>query len=549
MFSIRRRLRAGLLLSLVAIMAALGAAPSAHAWYVDLSITGAGRVTEFTDADELDEHCPSYPEEGFYSPDTTPTDTLGATCTAGSGGGDYGNGWIVEYRATAAPGYTFSRWQARAGETETSVKCDGANGSSTWTGTNCRFQIWENLHTQARFVDITPPSMASLNGPNGQINGPATFTFSAHSDPTLSHFECRLVLVTGSESQLHDWQGCSTGHQEDPAPAGTEASYKLYVRAVDRSGNPSGANSWGWTVDKIRPETTLNNGPSGTTPSRSATFEFSSTSGDVDSYRCVLDAVETICGSPKSYADLPDGEHTFAVRSRDDAGNEDSTPATRTWTIDGGPPETTITSGPAQGSSTESTSATFAFGSSESGSFECQLDGAGFSACESPRAYTGLSVGAHTFQVRARDAANNLDASPDSRSWTVTAPPVKTVIPTPTPTPAPTPRPPVNREIVNATLSSGYKAFKSYTIYHRLVLRNVPRGATTAVTCTGKKCPTKRFSSGRSGNVNLGRFLKKKLRAGTTLRIQVTKPGAIGKRFVIKIRKGKRPMITITQLA
>ena len=29
----------------------------AHGWYVDISITGAGRVYETTDANELDEHC------------------------------------------------------------------------------------------------------------------------------------------------------------------------------------------------------------------------------------------------------------------------------------------------------------------------------------------------------------------------------------------------------------------------------------------------------------------------------------------------------------
>ena len=60
----------------------MGAAP-AHAWYVDVTINGAGRVYETTDANEIDEHCPQYPEEGFSSPGTTPTGVLGATCRAG----------------------------------------------------------------------------------------------------------------------------------------------------------------------------------------------------------------------------------------------------------------------------------------------------------------------------------------------------------------------------------------------------------------------------------------------------------------------------------
>jgi hypothetical protein len=403
---------------LLAALALCTGAGAAHAWYVDLSITGAGNVWEFTDADELDQHCTVFPEEGFSSPSTTPTDVLGATCRAGDVSGEYGHGWTVEYRAIPAPGYSFAGWRARTGETETSVTCDGANGSSDYSGTNCRFQIWDNLHTQARFVDTTNPQMASLNGPTGQVNGPATFTFSSTADPTFARFECRLT--TGGNSQLHDWQTCSSGIQKDPAAAGTEGSYSLYVRAVDRSNNTSAPSARGWFADKIRPETTLaTSGPSGTTPNRNASFEFSSPSGDVDSYVCSLEGVEVPCGSPKEYSDLNDGTYTFSVRARDDAGNEDSTPATRNWTVDGTPPETTITNGPGQGSTTQSTGATFEFSSNESGSFECQLDGTGFSACESARSYTNLSPGAHTFEVRARDAAANADGSPAVRTWTV----------------------------------------------------------------------------------------------------------------------------------
>jgi hypothetical protein len=398
--------------------ALFGASP-AHAWYVDLSISGAGNVYEFTDANELDEHCTEYPEEGFSSPSTTPTGVLGATCRAGDGGGDYGNGWIVEYRVIAAPGYRFDGWRARAGETETAIKCDGASGS-TWAGPICRFQIWDNLHTQATFVDDTHPSMSSLNGPTAQVNRAATFTFSAASDPTFSHFQCRLT--TGAESQLHDWQTCSSGHQENPAATGTEGTYKLYVRAVDRSQNVSAASSWTWIVDKLAPETSLDSGsgPSGVTKSTSASFAFSSNSGDVAGYTCVLDGVSTTCSSPKTYTNLSDGPHTFSVYARDDAGNDDASPASRTWTVDTTAPGTAISGGPDEGSMARSR-ADFAFTSTESGTFECQLDGTGYSTCESPRAFVGLSDGEHTFSVRARDEAGNVDGSPATRTWRVDA--------------------------------------------------------------------------------------------------------------------------------
>jgi hypothetical protein len=88
------------------------------------------------------------------------------------------------------------------------------------------------------------------------------------------------------------------------------------------------------------------------------------------------------------------------------------------------PPETTIDSGPS--GTVSSTSASFGFSSSEAGStFECSLDGNTFASCTSPRSYSGLSDGSHTFSVRATDAAGNTDATPATRSWTVnTVPPV-----------------------------------------------------------------------------------------------------------------------------
>jgi hypothetical protein len=61
--------------------------------------------------------------------------------------------------------------------------------------------------------------------------------------------------------------------------------------------------------------------------------------------------------------------------------------------------------------------------------FECKLDGGSFEPCSPPKEYQGLSVGSHTFQVRAIDAAGHPDPSPDSRSWTVADNPPPTITP------------------------------------------------------------------------------------------------------------------------
>ena len=104
--------------------------------------------------------------------------------------------------------------------------------------------------------------MSSLTGPNQVVNGPATFTFSAATDPTLRGFECRVGGV-------HEWQSCSSGYAPD---LGTGA-YTLPGPRVDRSGNRSAEEcAWNWTVDKVAPETSLRElGPSGMFPSRRRT--------------------------------------------------------------------------------------------------------------------------------------------------------------------------------------------------------------------------------------------------------------------------------------
>jgi hypothetical protein len=160
-----------------------------------------------------------------------------------------------------------------------------------------------------------------------------------------------------------------------------------------------------------------------------------------------------------------------------------------------------------------------------------------------------------------RDKCPNAKATTDANfdgCTDATATPTPTPTPTATPTSAPPvvvpPKPPVvveppAVEIVNATLSTDRAVYRKYTIFRRLTLKGVPAGAKVTVTCKGKKCPAKRFTSRRKGAIKLKKFTKKKLRAGTKLTIRVTKEGAIGKQFVITIRKGKAPRIKVTQIA
>jgi hypothetical protein len=81
-------------------------------------------------------------------------------------------------------------------------------------------------------------------------------------------------------------------------------------------------------------------------------------------------------------------------------------------------PDTRIDDGPR--SRVKSTSATFAFSSTEQNStFECSLDDAAFTPCSSPATYADLARGKHVFRVRATDAAGNTDPTPAMRAWVV----------------------------------------------------------------------------------------------------------------------------------
>jgi hypothetical protein len=91
--------------------------------------------------------------------------------------------------------------------------------------------------------------------------------------------------------------------------------------------------------------------------------------------------------------------------------------------VDNTAPDTSIDSKTPSATPTNSTSISFTFSGTDidSGvrSFECDLDGGGFTACTSPKSYTGLTEGARNFQVRAINYLGMIDPSPASYAWTV----------------------------------------------------------------------------------------------------------------------------------
>ncbi|MCD6726100.1 MAG: Ig-like domain-containing protein, partial [Solirubrobacteraceae bacterium] len=109
-----------------------------------------------------------------------------------------------------------------------------------------------------------------------------------------------------------------------------------------------------------------------------------------------------------------DGVYTAQAEQSDSSGNVGRSAST-TFTVDTTAPTASIASGP-QGT-VASTSATFGLAADDaSATFQCSLDGGAFAACASPKSYTGLADGGHTFSVRAVDAAGNV-GSAASATW------------------------------------------------------------------------------------------------------------------------------------
>lgn len=194
-----------------------------------------------------------------------------------------------------------------------------------------------------------------------------------------------------------------------PMPSG-DGSYTVHARATDGLGNTMPAGSYAastFTVDTQPPPTpVITDKPASLTTSTNASLSFSE-GETAASFVCSLDsATYAACASPKSYANLGDGSHTFKVKTRDAAGNL-SDAASWTWTVDTTAPSAPkITQNP--GLATSAYTDTFAFTDTQSDvSYECKLDRGAWTACATPKNYYGLSQGTHTFAVRAVDTAGN----------------------------------------------------------------------------------------------------------------------------------------------
>lgn len=266
-----------------------------------------------------------------------------------------------------------------------------------------------NESTRATYtwvIDTTPPPHPTIVSGPAQPSGTSEAQFAFSDSEGGVGFRCQL--------DGGNFLPCANPQAYTGLPDGT---HTFSVEAVDAAGNTSDPTpAYSWLVDTVHPVVTLTDKPPAVTNRTSASLSFTSNKAG-STFECSLDGHPfAACASPVVYANLGDALHTFAVRATR-LGNT-GPPTSYAWTVDTIPPDTTLVSAPPGDSN--SASALFAFRSNEPGStFVCSLDTGGFDGCSSPKVYSGLGDGNHTFRVQAVDAAGNADSSPATYTWRI----------------------------------------------------------------------------------------------------------------------------------
>jgi hypothetical protein len=326
---------------------------------------------------------------------------------------------------------------------------NSADAAFTFTSTVAGSTFKCSLDNAAFAPCTTPKTYSSLSGGSHRFQVYATDSSGDLVDPTPAIYNW-VIMETRitSHPRAKTKETSATFAFDSPAPGSTFecsldqpepvfaacTSPKVYPKLkpgkhnfkVRASANghpdPSPAECE-WTIDNKAPNTTILSSPPKLTNDPFATFDFMSTE-EGSTFECILDGIVAAspCTSPWTSARLGDGIHTFQVRAIDEADNVDKSAAkAKPWTVDTIAPDTTIT----PPKTTTSTKVKFKFTATEKKcTFECRLDSeiAEFTPCKSSQSYTGLDVGSHFIQVRARDAAGNIGPPSDIFGWTTPGP-------------------------------------------------------------------------------------------------------------------------------
>jgi len=427
--------------------------------------------------------------------------------------------------------------------------------------TTCSFTMDGPKSVSATFADTTPPAAPTITSPIAGAPPPPgasqSISFSGSSD--TASFRCRVdgtTLPLGSCTSPWSTGNLSTG------------THTVYVWALDAAGNASGYTARSFKIVN-RPDTSISGSPANGSVTNDPTTAFTYSSDTGTSYTCKLDGSLVTCNSNLAPAD---GFHTLSVAAGispfgDGVWYYDTTPATRSWTVDTQAPDTAIADGPVAPTTARDAAFDFSGDDPDPGTaltFACSLDGGAASPCASGVAYHDLAAGLHTFSVVATDAAGNVDGTPATRSWTVLSDgdgdgfftnvdcndasaaihPGAAEVPGNAvdencdgivqPAAAPGPAPGVTPPSLSpapprlaAHLSVRWRRVGQTTRVRRFTITRLPAGAKVRVACAGRGCPFRhRTFRSRHGKVDLRNALRRaRLRKHATLTLTISAAG------------------------
>ena len=229
-------------------------------------------------------------------------------------------------------------------------------------GGNFAAEFFNDKHTLAAATPVPATDGANTPGINAQLAAGGTISGAVTNEANAGIGDVCVVA--------YDPAGETLGYSyDDTAPNGTYAltglagaSYKLHFdadcsaapvdseyynnKATFAAANPVAVTAPNTTAninavlaaggaDLTPPDTGITSGPAAgsTIGVNTAAFTFTSLEGG-STFECKLDGgAFAACTSPKAYAGLANGSHTFSVRATDASGNTDLTPATRTFVV------------------------------------------------------------------------------------------------------------------------------------------------------------------------------------------------------------------------
>lgn len=281
-------------------------------------------------------------------------------------------------------------------------------------------------------VDQSPAtrSVTVYNGPPLATFGEGPNEVTNNTSPGINVLRNRPDALAECRVDSGEWTDCSDGGYEmsELSDGDHTAEARAYLPGPTQvQATPA---TYSFTVDTVAPTLSLVS-PKLYFGGLSASFELSTTATDINYVSCsVAGDSDWDCGLSYTRNFGPweaAGEHYAEWTATDNAGNQGPT-LTWDWTQFPDPPQTAIATKPDPTTAVQV--ASFTFTSETATEFECGVDGAAFAACPASHSITGLGAGPHVLQVRAKDPAGQVDDTPSSAVFTLSAPPV-TVMPIP----------------------------------------------------------------------------------------------------------------------